>query len=162
MAANDLGTRLLHPSARAHGEPIALDALAEIAAGLAQIHRTVPLDAAHSLDHPRSIRLLGTANYDVWLVTWPPGTGQRDHDHGESTGVFQVVVGSIVERRQTNPDRLTATVRHLVPGMSSTSEAWHRHEIWNQSDVEATSVHVYSPPLLCARPVPAEATSAPE
>jgi Cysteine dioxygenase type I len=161
MAANELGTRLLHPAARPRAEAIAVDALAEIAAGLARIHRTVPLDAAHSLDHPRSIRLLGTANYDVWLVTWPPGTGQRDHDHGESTAVFQVVLGSIVERRQTNPDRPTDSVHDLGPGMASTSEAWHRHELWNRSDVEATSVHVYSPPLLSTRHVPAEATSAP-
>jgi hypothetical protein len=162
MAAQDLGTRLLHPASRSRVEPIAVEALAEIAAGLARIDRTVPFDAAHSPDSPRSIRLLGTANYDVWLVAWPPGSGQAWHDHGNSTAVFQLVSGSLVELRAPGAGERRMAAHRLDAGMPSTSRPGQCHEVWNHSDAEATSVHVYSPPLLSARAMPAEATSAPE
>ena len=135
--------QLLHPASRLGEEALSLDALTDIAAGLAQIDRSVP--ATGSSDAPRSIRLIGTPAYDVWLITWPPGTGLSHHDHGRSTSVLQVVSGSLVEIQAGGPE--PGKTRLLRPGCASTLSPPGFHELWNPDRVEATSVHVYSPPL---------------
>jgi hypothetical protein len=123
-------------------------------AGLARIDRSVPDPAgpaasgrgASAPGSPRSLRLLGTAAYDVWLITWPAGTGMGHHEHGSSSSVMQVVSGSLVESVSPpdgGPDRL----RPLGSGCSSTLGAGQSHELWNPAAYEATSVHAYSPPL---------------
>jgi hypothetical protein len=139
--------QLLHPASRLGEEALPLDALADIAAGLARIDRSVPL-SGHS-DSPRSMRLIGTPAYDVWLISWPAGTGLSHHDHGGSTSVLQVVSGSLVEI-QAGGEGAGKTVL-LRPGCASTLAPPSFHELWNPGEGEATSVHVYSPPLEAVR-----------
>lgn len=137
--------QLLHPASRLGEEAVPLDALSDIAAGLARVERSVP--PTGSTDSPRSMRLIGTPAYDVWLISWPPGTGLSHHDHGRSTSVLQVVCGSLVEVQSvgegSGPDR----TRNLGPGCATTLAPPEFHELWNPDRLEATSVHVYSPPL---------------
>jgi Cysteine dioxygenase type I len=136
--------QLLHPSWRLGDEVVSLDALTDIAAGLACIDRSVP--PTGSVDSPRSMRLIGTTAYDVWLISWPPGTGLSHHDHGRATSVLQVVSGSLVEI-QVDPGSGPGKTGLLRPGCASTLTPPGCHELWNADGVEATSVHVYSPPL---------------
>lgn len=135
--------KLLHPASRLVEEALPLDALKDIAAGLARIDRAVP--ETGSSDTPRSVRLIGTPAYDVWLLTWPAGTGLSHHDHGRSTSVLQVVSGSLVEIQAG--DSWAGRTRLLRPGCASTLAPPAFHELWNPDPTEATSVHVYSPPL---------------
>lgn len=135
--------QLLHPASRLREEALSLDALTDIAAGLARIDRSVP--ETGSCDSPRSMRLIGTPAYDVWLITWPSGTGLSHHDHGRSTSVLQVVSGSLVEIQAGGSE--PGKTRLLRPGCASTLTPPGFHELWNPDRLEATSVHVYSPPL---------------
>src|SRR2546426_752448 len=41
--------------------------------------------------------LLGDERFEAWLLGWPAGKGIQLHDHGGSSGGFQVVEGRLVE-----------------------------------------------------------------
>ena len=43
------------------------------------------------------IRLLATDDYELWLISWPPGAVTDWHDHGASSGAFTVLRGSLTE-----------------------------------------------------------------
>jgi hypothetical protein len=147
------GVRWLHPASRPVGDTIPVEALSEIVAGLARIDRSVPdvrgsesASPSPTMPSPRSLRLLGTSAYDVWLITWPAGTGMANHDHGPSCSALQVVSGSLVESVPPvggAPGRL----RPLGEGCATTLEPGRSHELWNVARGETTSVHAYSPPL---------------
>jgi hypothetical protein len=140
--------KLLHPASRFEAHVLSVEALADIAAGLARVERSVPPRPSSSPASPRSIRLLGTAAYDVWLITWPPETGMGDHDHGGSASVLQVVSGELVEiLAEVGDEAGPGRARALRPGCSTTMRPSQSHELWNPHQVDATSVHVYSPPL---------------
>jgi quercetin dioxygenase-like cupin family protein len=157
--------QLLHPAARfaalLAAEALPRQALADIAAGLARIDRSVPEQAGSAPGTPRSIRLIGTEVYDVWLITWPSGTGMSHHDHGSSLSVLQVVSGILAEIHA--PAGEPGRTRLLETGCSAVTEPGQAHELWNPGPSEATSVHVYSPPLetvtYSGRPVRARHTS---
>jgi mannose-6-phosphate isomerase-like protein (cupin superfamily) len=121
-------------------EPLSVEALEDIADGLAKIQRSV-LPVSARIDEPRSLRLIATAAYDVWLVTWPPGSSMEAHHHGDSVGVMRVVSGRLVEQvgrevRSVSRDRSVVTDPHCT------------HRLWNPWTDECTTVHVYSPPLV--------------
>ena len=121
-------------------------ALRAIAAGLARVEQ--PLPAAAPGDGARSSRLIATAFYDVWLITWPAGAGLEPHDHGDVRSVLQIVDGELTE---TYSDRLTggaSTVRTLGRGSVTLAEPTVVHGLANRSGADATSLHVYSPPLV--------------
>jgi quercetin dioxygenase-like cupin family protein len=120
--------------------PMSVEALSDIAAGLARIERTVPELPDADPDAPRSIRLINTESYDVWLITWPPGSELSYHDHADSLSVIEIVSGSLIES-------LGAGHWILRPGAREITPPHTLHRLWNGSDVAATSLHVYSPPL---------------
>ena len=102
-------------------------------------------DAAAALD-PALHDELGAAQ--VWLLSWLPGQGTPLHDHGTSAGAFAVVRGTLSERVvaagrnevRESADRLTAgRVRHFGPH--------YVHQVTNDDDEPAVSVHVYTPGL---------------
>jgi Cysteine dioxygenase type I len=157
------GARWLHPASRPAGDTIPVEALADIVAGLARIDRSVPdlrhvewaspslvspSPASPSLvrQSPRSLRLLGTSAYDVWLITWPAGTGMANHDHGPSCSALQVVSGSLVES-VPSAGGVPGWLRPLGQGCATMLEPGRSHELWNAAGGETTSVHAYSPPL---------------
>jgi predicted metal-dependent enzyme (double-stranded beta helix superfamily) len=95
----------------------------------------------------RSLRLLATAFYDVWLITWPDGSGLAAHDHGGSRSVLHVVEGELVEIFADHVDRPVPTGRVLRRGDATTAGPSFVHDLANRSGADATSLHVYSPPL---------------
>lgn len=119
---------------------LASDALTQIVAGLASIPRVVTDETGGLSTEPRSLRLIATDSYDVWLITWPPGSGIDEHDHGDSMSVLKVVSGCLIDTGETG-EIVVGTDNSLVtpPGQ--------RHRLHNPLPIEATTVHAYSPPL---------------
>jgi hypothetical protein len=124
---------------------LSFDALTAIASGLAWAQEPVPGGA----DDPnaRSSRLIATALYDVWLITWPSGSSIGPHDHGGARSVLQVVEGELIETFADQPDEGPSRMRVLRKGDATGGTPPFLHELANRSGVEATSLHVYSPPL---------------
>jgi uncharacterized RmlC-like cupin family protein len=121
------------------------ESLQSIAAGLALTQRAVPEDDANTAT-ARSTRLIATSLYDVWLITWPAGSTLGSHDHGGARSVLHVVEGELVE---TFTDQPTGAphVRVLRSGDVACGGTSFCHGVANRSGADATSLHVYSPPL---------------
>ncbi|HEV8295921.1 MAG TPA: cysteine dioxygenase family protein [Acidimicrobiales bacterium] len=119
-------------------EPLEVDLLADIAAGLAA---TISAEVVPSGAERRWTRLLVTRRYEAWLIAWPSGTGLALHDHGGAAGVLHVVAGVLEETF------LDGRARRLEPGDVAAFGPAHVHGVRNDRREEALSVHVYSPPL---------------
>jgi hypothetical protein len=98
----------------------------------------------------RSWRLMArTPDFDAWLIAWPRGGKVELHDHGVSTGAVSVISGALVEAVPKRGDSgHLALVRHeLRAGATLGFGAGHVHDVTNESDEHALSLHVYSPAL---------------
>jgi rhodanese-related sulfurtransferase/mannose-6-phosphate isomerase-like protein (cupin superfamily) len=122
---------------------MAPETLVEMASGLALAAEAW---AAGLERHPSArtgLRILATDAYDVWLLRWPPDTEVSPHHHGDSDAAFSVVSGRLKETRWLDRRRENRVLR------SGECVAVRRgviHEV-RAEDVEALSLHVYSPPL---------------
>jgi predicted metal-dependent enzyme (double-stranded beta helix superfamily) len=90
------------------------------------------------------------AAHEVWLLSWLPGQATDLHDHGGSAGAFVVVAGTLTEHtphlhEPSGPTRLRST--HLPASAGRQFGAHHIHQLGNESDRPAVSVHVYGPAL---------------
>lgn len=100
-----------------------------------------PLERHHSARS--GVRIVATDAYDVWLLSWPPGTEISPHHHGDSDVAFAVVSGELEETRWHRGRPENRVVRRgdcVVVGRGVV------HEV-RADGGEAISVHVYSPPL---------------
>src|SRR5271170_4425278 len=98
----------------------------------------------------RSWRLMArTADFDAWLIAWPKGGKVELHDHGTSTGAVSVISGVLVEAVPWRDDtgRLSLVRHELRAGATLGFGAGHVHDVTNESDGHALSLHVYSPAL---------------
>jgi hypothetical protein len=94
----------------------------------------------------RSYELLElTDDLEIWAIHWPKDQGLELHDHGGSSGALWVVAGALVEHVAAADGGLSQR-RIEVGGGSAFGPNWI-HDVVNTSDVPATSVHVYSPPM---------------
>jgi hypothetical protein len=80
----------------------------------------------------------------IWLLSWPVGTHNEWHDHGESVGAFQVVRGTLLEQTSHRHRR---EFRTLIAGEGRSFEQNHIHHLANVRKGTALSVHVYAPRL---------------
>jgi hypothetical protein len=98
----------------------------------------------------------------AWLIAWPPGTGTGWHDHGGAAGAMFAVAGELTERSVEAPadhaygEPLAlpgghGAVRALTAGRGRAFSGRHIHEVVNEGDVTAYSVHVYAPDLALMR-----------
>ena len=125
-------------------ESLDCELMQDIAEGLA---RSVSAEQLPPGSERRWIRLLGTRSYDAWLIGWPPGTGLDLHDHGESSAALCVVSGVLDEQHLRAEAAGGVVTRRLGAGDSLSFNSAHVHAMYNSNDVDAMSVHVYSPPL---------------
>ena len=154
------GTRLLclpgrsvHPSGQLSDDVVrsrptgalSFGALRAIATGMARVHQPLPPGPAEA-DEIRTLRLLRTAFYDAWLVTWPVGSALGPHGHGGARSLLQVIDGELVEYRCDGIEE-PASARSLLRGDATLGIPSLVHGLANRSDAEATTLHVYSPPL---------------
>jgi predicted metal-dependent enzyme (double-stranded beta helix superfamily) len=88
-------------------------------------------------------------SHDVWVISWLPGQATGFHDHGEVTGAFAVVWGTLMERRvvgQAPTGRVVA--KPVGAGGSRSFGPGYIHDVRNAAaSAVAVSVHAYSPPL---------------
>jgi hypothetical protein len=98
----------------------------------------------------RTWRLVArTADFDAWLIAWPSGGKVDLHDHGGSAGAVRVISGALVEAvpSRDHMGRLSLVHRELRAGASLGFGNGHVHDVTNDADSHALSLHVYSPAL---------------
>jgi hypothetical protein len=92
----------------------------------------------------RWVELDPSPHLQIWLLSWPAGTHNEWHDHGETVGAFQVVSGTLLEQTSVKHRR---EFRTLIAGEGRSFEQNHLHHLANVRVGTALSVHVYAPPL---------------
>jgi uncharacterized RmlC-like cupin family protein len=138
------------PSPRRPDRPagaLSFGALRAVAVGLSRVQQPLPIGGEEP-GQVRRQRILGTAFYDVWLVTWPPGSNSGYHGHGDVRSVVQVIDGELVEIYSDDVTELAPLGRMLRHGDSTYAKPSYGHDLANRSGAEATTLHVFSPPLL--------------
>ena len=99
----------------------------------------------------RSWKLVArTPDFDAWLIAWPSGGKVELHDHGDASGAVSVIAGTLVEAVpwRENSGRLSLVRNELHAGTTLGFDAGHVHDVTNESDEHALSLHVYSPALV--------------
>jgi len=134
-------TRTQSDHAEHPAEPLDRATLVDIACGIAAARDLWAAHVRHDDVERHPVRLLATDAYEVWVVGWTPGQGVSLHDHGGSTGVIVVTEGRLTERTRTG------AARRLEAGDVTELGPTDVHEVCNEGDEWATSIHVYSPPL---------------
>jgi len=81
---------------------------------------------------------------DVWLISWTESQRTELHDHGDSVGVFSVVEGTLTEAVWNGTGLVT---RSVVSGETVRFDTEYVHDVYNEENEVAVSVHAYSPPL---------------
>ena len=79
-----------------------------------------------------------TEAQQIWLMSWLPGQETDRHDHGDATGAFTVVSGSLTEdvlhRGVTLP---------LSAGQTRVFGPGYAHHVRNEGPDPAVTLHVY-------------------
>ena len=92
----------------------------------------------------RWVELDSSPDLQIWLLSWPAGTLNAWHDHGESVGAFQIIAGTLLEQTSRQHRR---EFRTLIAGEGRSFEENHLHHLANVRAGIALSVHVYAPRL---------------
>jgi hypothetical protein len=90
------------------------------------------------------VKLDSSPYLEIWLISWPAGTHNGWHDHGQSAGAFQVVTGTLLEQTPYDECRQDST---LIAGQGRSFGESHIHHLANVGVRTALSVHVYAPRL---------------
>jgi predicted metal-dependent enzyme (double-stranded beta helix superfamily) len=136
--SDSIDLRLARPKAL----PTAI--LADIAERVARQEPLWRAVAHHDPRERRPIRLLAADRYEVWVIGWTHRQGVVLHDHGGSAGAFSVVEGTLAEETL---EEGVPRYRRVETGQVRELRAGVLHSIANRWRANATSVHVYSPPL---------------
>lgn len=99
-------------------------------------------------------RLLLSGVVEVWLIGWYPGQRTEVHDHGGALGALAVAEGA-VDEDECGGDWATLRQHRHRAGALVNFEVEHVHRIVNRGQVNATTIHAYSPPELPLRYAPA-------
>ena len=105
-------------------------------------------DLTSLIDHQggerRWVELDSSPYLQIWLLSWPAGTGTGWHDHGESAGAFLAVSGTLGEQYSHGHRHIHRT---LVAGEGRAFAPGHRHNVFNAGLETAFSVHLFAPRL---------------
>ncbi|MDV6013486.1 cysteine dioxygenase family protein [Haloechinothrix sp. LS1_15] len=96
------------------------------------------------------------AEQQVWLMSWLPGQHADAHDHGDTSGAFTVVSGTLTETVLRTPlagRRGAGDVHELTQGQSRVFGPGYAHRVRNAGDDPAVSIHVYRYGSRTVRPV---------
>ena len=116
------------------------EGFAESAPGIAELHGR----------RERSWVLLAVTDlFEAWAIGWPPGGKIELHDHGQSHGAVVVAVGSLIETtiRATASGVALISTQHVEAGGHRRFGPGYVHDLSNDGDARAVSVHVYGPRL---------------
>ncbi|MGD0313060.1 MAG: cysteine dioxygenase family protein [Acidimicrobiales bacterium] len=98
----------------------------------------------------RSWVLLAVSDlFEAWAIGWPPGGRIELHDHGRSSGTVVVARGCLTETslRSTDSGVPHIATHHVAAGEHRRFGPGYIHDLLNEGDGPAISVHVYSPKL---------------
>jgi len=98
----------------------------------------------HQCGERRWVELDSSPYLQIWLLSWPAGTGTGWHDHGESAGAFLTVSGTLGEQTSHGHRNIRRT---LTGGQGRSFAANHVHNVFNVGLETAFSVHLYTPRL---------------
>ena len=103
----------------------------------------------HDLTERSWILLAVTDLFEAWAIGWPPGGAIELHDHGPSSGAVVVASGALTETTVRSTDHGIALIQtHLLEaGDHRTFGPRYVHDLTNDHDEQAISVHVYGPRL---------------
>jgi hypothetical protein len=95
------------------------------------------------------VLLAVTDLFEAWAIGWPPGGGIELHDHGLSSGAVVVARGILTETsvRSTDCGVALITTHHVETGEHRRFRPRYIHDLLNEQDEPAVSVHVYGPKL---------------
>jgi hypothetical protein len=95
------------------------------------------------------ILLAVTDLFEAWAIGWPPGGKIELHDHGNSSGAVVVAAGSLTESavRATPEGVALIATRQVDAGQHRTFGPHYVHDLTNDHQEQAVSVHVYGPRL---------------
>ena len=99
-----------------------------------------------------------TLHANAWLIAWNPGSRVGSHDHGGSHGVLHVLRGELVESFCEPALGRTPQCRSLAAGATIAVPPSRVHDVANDADAAAFSLHVYSPALTTMSFYPSLAT----
>lgn len=128
--------------------PLAPAALLGVVRELARDAETWRALAHHDPDERWFLRLAAHEHYDTWLIGWAAHQGVDLHDHGGSSGALYVVEGELYETSGRRDGSSAFHEQQLTAGTARAFGASHVHRVVNSSPQIATSIHVYSPPLV--------------
>ncbi|MDQ1287782.1 MAG: hypothetical protein QG622_1347 [Actinomycetota bacterium] len=105
-------------------------------------------------DSPVTTCLAAGLDWEAWVSTWVPGRSTGMHDHGDASGVFAVLSGSVEEstvlalsgRRGTGP-RNRVVRRRYHAGCFRAFGPHHLHDIEAGTSRHALTLHVHMSPL---------------
>ncbi|MDQ3787181.1 MAG: cysteine dioxygenase family protein [Actinomycetota bacterium] len=89
-------------------------------------------------DERFAVRVEATDEQEVWLMSWLPGQETDDHDHGNATGAFTIVSGTLTEHVLHR-----GTTLSLSAGQSRVFGPGYAHHVRNDGPDPAVSLHVY-------------------
>jgi hypothetical protein len=91
--------------------------------------------------------------FEAWAIAWPPGGGIELHDHGSSQGAVVVATGALTETTVRPTDRGVALIasHRIAAGEHRRFGTSYVHDLTNDGDQLAVSVHVYGPRLTSMR-----------
>lgn len=130
----------LEPAPRA----LRADELAALAERFAEDVRAGCYEVRADASQRWHIRIHQDEAVDVWLISWTESQRTELHDHGESRGVFTVVEGVLTEAVWEDA---TLRERSVFSGETVRFESGYVHDVYNEANEVAVSVHAYSPPL---------------
>jgi predicted metal-dependent enzyme (double-stranded beta helix superfamily) len=121
--------------------------LLPIAEGFAASATAIP--ELHGLTERTWVLLAVTDLFEAWAIGWPVGGAIELHDHGQSNGAVVVAAGSLTETtvRSTSQGMTTIDTHRISAGEYRQFGSHYIHDLGNDGDEQAISVHVYGPRL---------------
>lgn len=98
------------------------------------------------------LRIGLTVGVELWLLSWTPGQQTAPHDHNGAAGSFSMLTGALHEDYRYPGGPIRAAEYQVGAGIGF--GGGRAHQVRNDRDRNAASVHAYSPPLLPTREYP--------
>jgi hypothetical protein len=95
------------------------------------------------------VLLAVTDLFEAWAIAWPPGGAIKLHDHGQAGGAVVVAAGALVETtvRASRDGRAVIGTHRVSAGEHRCFGPHYIHDLVNDGENRALSVHVYGPRL---------------
>jgi predicted metal-dependent enzyme (double-stranded beta helix superfamily) len=98
-----------------------------------------------------------TDGQEIWLMTWLPGQSTDLHDHGDVSGAFTLVSGTLTERVARGTPHPAEILHPLTAGQTRVFAPGYIHQVTNTGPDPAISIHIYRdtrPPMTPYRQDP--------